>query len=128
MEIVQIVLMALIIAVILTLLSKEKKEIAIQVSILFGIVIFFMMLTKFTVVIQAMQEIALKANIDYTYVNIVLKIIAISYIASFGIEICKDIGQSSLASKIEFAGKILILVMAIPIIMAVMEMVLKLLP
>ncbi|MBZ4662412.1 MAG: spoIIIAD [Caloramator sp.] len=128
MEIVQIVLMALILAVILTLLSKEKKEIAIQVSILFGIVIFFMMLTKFTVVIQAMQEIALKANIDYTYVNIVLKIIAISYIASFGIEICKDIGQSSLASKIEFAGKVLILVMAIPIIMAVMEMVLKLLP
>ncbi|SHF01996.1 MULTISPECIES: stage III sporulation protein AD [Caloramator] len=128
MEIVQIVLMALILAVILTLLSKEKKEIAIQVSILFGIVIFFMMLTKFTVVIQAMQEIALKANIDYTYVNIVFKIIAISYIASFGIEICKDIGQSSLASKIEFAGKILILVMAIPIIMAVMEMVLKLLP
>ncbi|WP_337961188.1 stage III sporulation protein AD [Caloramator sp. mosi_1] len=89
---------------------------------------FFMMLTKFTVVIQAMQEIALKANIDYTYINIVLKIIAISYIASFGIEICKDIGQSSLASKIEFAGKVLILIMAIPIIMAVMEMVLKLLP
>ncbi|CDF58215.1 stage III sporulation protein AD [Thermobrachium celere] len=128
MEIAQIVLMALVVAIILTLLSQEKKEIAVQVSILFGIVIFFMMFTKFTAVIQAMQQLAIKANIDYTYINIVLKIIAISYIASFGIEICKDIGQSSLASKIEFAGKILILILAIPIIMAVMEMVLKLLP
>lgn len=128
MEITQIVLSAIVIAIIVTLLNNEKKEIAIQVSIVFGIFIFFMMISKFTVVIQAMQQIALKANIDFTYVNIVLKIIAISYIASFGIEICKDIGQSSLAAKIEFAGKIIILTLAIPIIMAVMDMVLKLMP
>ncbi|MCX7951168.1 MAG: stage III sporulation protein AD [Clostridiales bacterium] len=128
MQIAQIVLMALVVATIVTLLKKEKQEVAIQVSILFGIVIFFMMLSKFTVVIQAMQQIALKANIDFTYVNIVFKIIAISYIASFGIEICKDIGESSLAAKIEFAGKIIILILAIPIIMAVMDMVIKLIP
>lgn len=128
MQIAQIVLMALVVATIVTLLKKEKQEVAIQVSILFGIVIFFMMLSKFTVVIQAMQQIALRANIDFTYVNIVFKIIAISYIASFGIEICRDIGESSLAAKIEFAGKIIILILAIPIIMAVMDMVIKLIP
>lgn len=128
MQIAQVVLMAFVVATIVTLLRKEKQELAIQVSILFGIVIFFMMLSKFTVVIQAMQQIALRANIDFTYVNIVFKIIAISYIASFGIEICKDIGESSLAAKIEFAGKFLILILAIPIIMAVMDMVIKLIP
>lgn len=128
MEIVQVVIIGLIAAIILTLLKEEKPEIALQLSLAVGIVIFLFMMSKLTVVIEALQNIALKVKVDIVYINVVLKIIGISYLASFGMEICKDAGQSSIAGKIEFAGKILIIVLAIPILMAVMDMILKIMP
>ncbi|QCX32705.1 stage III sporulation protein AD [Caloramator sp. E03] len=128
MEIIQIVIIGIISTIIVVLLKDERPEIAMELSLIAGIIIFLMMISRITVVIQALQQIAAKVNIEFTYINIVLKIIAIAYIASFGIEICKDAGQTSIAGKIEMAGKILIIALAIPILMAVMDMVLKIMP
>ncbi len=125
MEIIKVLILGLLAALIVALLKQEKPEIALQVSLAAGIVIFLFMISKLTIVIGAMQEIASKINIDIVYLNTVLKIIGISYLASFGVELCKDSGQSSIAGKIEFAGKVLIITLAIPILMAVMDMVLK---
>lgn len=128
MDISKVLVIGLIAAMIVVLLKNEKPEIALQISLATGIVIFLLMLSKLTVVVEALQQIALKINIDVIYLNTVLKIIGIAYLASFGVEICKDSGQSSIASKIEFAGKILIITLAIPVLMAVMDMVLKIMP
>lgn len=125
MEIIKVLILGLLAALIVALLKQEKPEIALQVSLASGIVIFLFMISKLTIVIGAMQEIASRINIDIVYLNTVLKIIGISYLASFGVELCKDSGQSSIAGKIEFAGKVLIITLAIPILMAVMDMVLK---
>ena len=56
-----------------------------------------------------------------------MKILAIAYLASFASEICKDAGASTIGSKVEFAGKIMILSLAIPILMAVLDSILKIL-
>lgn len=128
MEIIKVLVIGLIAAMIVVLLKNERPEIAMQISLAAGVVIFLLMISKLTVVIQAMQEIAGKMNIDVLYLNTVLKIIGIAYLASFGIEICKDSGQSSIAGKIEFAGKIIIITLAIPILMAVMDMIIKIMP
>lgn len=127
-EIIQVLAIALISGVILTLMKKEKPEIAIQLSLAVGVVIFIFMLGKITLVIQAVQEIAIRVNISPTYLNIILKIIGITYLASLGIEMCRDAEQNAIAAKIEFAAKIIIIALAIPILMAVMDMILKLLP
>jgi stage III sporulation protein AD len=128
MEIIQVLVIGLIAAIIAVLLKDEKPEISLQISLAAGILIFLMMISKLTLVIQAMQQIALKVNIDIIYLSTVLKIIGIAYLASFGVELCRDAGQDSIAGKIEFAGKILIIVLAIPVLMAVMDMVLKIMP
>lgn len=128
MEIIQVVVIGLISTIIVVMLKDERPEIALELSLAAGIIIFLLMISRITIVIQALQQIASKVNIEFTYINIVLKIIAIAYLASFGIEICKDAGQSSIASKIELAGKILIIALAIPILMAVMDMVIKIMP
>lgn len=128
MEIVKIITIGLIAGLIVVLLKNEKPEIAMQVSLAAGIVIFLLMISKLTLVIQAMQEIANRININVVYLNTILKIVGIAYLASFGVEICKDSGQHSIAGKIEFAGKILIITLAIPILMAVMDMIIKIMP
>jgi stage III sporulation protein AD len=54
--------------------------------------------------------------------------ILLPYIAEFGAEICKDAGESAIASKIELAGKVIIVVMAVPIITSLLDLVLKVMP
>lgn len=75
-----------------------------------------------------LDKIAATANINTMYVETILKIIGISYIAEFGSQITKDAGQGAVAAKIEMAGKILILVMAIPILTVIIETVISLIP
>ena len=125
MEIVKVVAFAFIALFIVLLFKDKKSDIAMQVSIVAGIAIFLFMITKITAVLQFIQSLAVKANIDFIYLNTVLKILGIAYLASFCSEICRDAGENSLASKVEFSGKILILVMAIPILMAVLQSILK---
>lgn len=125
MEIVKIVSFAFIALIVVQIFRDKRSDIAIQISMVAGILIFLFMMTKITAVLQFLQQLSAKANIDFIYLNTVLKILGIAYLASFCSEICRDAGESSLAAKVEFSGKILILVLAIPILMAVLQSILK---
>ncbi len=93
-----------------------------------GSLIFLFLIDEIAAIIGLISELAENANIHMVYLQTILKIIGIAYIAEFGAQIAKDAGQGAIASKIELAGKIFILVLAIPIIKAVIEMILALLP
>ncbi|MCB2288464.1 stage III sporulation protein AD [Clostridium sp. CS001] len=125
MEIIKIVSFAFIALFIVLIFKGKRDDIAIQVSIAAGILIFLFMVNKLTIIMSFLQTLANKASIDVVYLNTVFKILGIAYLASFCSEICKDAGESGLAAKVEFSGKILILVLAIPILMAVMQSILK---
>jgi len=125
MEIIKIVAFAFIALFITLTVKRNREDIAILISVVAGIMIFIFMLSKLTIVINFLQSLSNKANIDVVYLDTVFKILGIAYLSSFTSEICKDAGESSIASKVEFAGKILILTLAIPILMAVMKTILK---
>ncbi|MDD3225458.1 MAG: stage III sporulation protein AD [Clostridium sp.] len=125
MEIIKIVAFAFISLFLILILKGRREEIAVEISMIVGVMIFLFMASKITAIIELMQKLALKANIDFVYLNTVLKILAIAYLASFCSEICKDAGENNIATKVEFAGKILILTLAIPILMGVLNSILK---
>lgn len=125
MEIIKVVAFAFISLFIVLILRNRREEIAVQVSMVVGIMIFMFTASKITAIIELLQELALKANIDFIYLTTVLKILGIAYLASFCSEICRDAGESNIASKVEFAGKILILVLAVPILMGVLNAILN---
>ena len=50
------------------------------------------------------------------------------YIVEFGAQISRDAGEDAIASKIELAGKVIIMVLAIPIMLALLELIIKLSP
>jgi stage III sporulation protein AD len=108
------------------ILREEKPEIALQVSIVTGLIIFVFVITKLSSVLNVLKYFASKTNIDLLYFTIILKVIAIAYITEFGAQVCKDAGEGSIASKIEFGGKVLIMIMAIPILAALMDVITKL--
>lgn len=93
-----------------------------------SIIIFLFLVDKIYEIIYMIERIAVSANVNMMYVETILKIIGIAYIAEFGSQITKDAGQGAIASKIEMAGKILILIMAIPILTVIIETVISLIP
>lgn len=93
-----------------------------------GIVIFLLLIGKISEVIQALNQLAAKSNVNMIFLKTILKIIGIAYIAEFGAQVVRDAGQETIAAKIELAGKVLIMVMAIPIITVIVETVMQLLP
>ncbi|MEG9462875.1 MAG: stage III sporulation protein AD, partial [Bacillus amyloliquefaciens] len=112
MEIVQIVGLGLI-ATFLSLIVKEQKPtFAFMIVVFSGCVIFLYLIDQIYDIIRMIEKIAVNANVNMVYVETILKIIGIAYIAEFGAQLTKDAGQGAIASKIELAGKILILVMA----------------
>ena len=121
-------ILAIIIALFLYIFVKEKKsDIAVLIILAASIIILLYMITQLGQIVSFINSIAAKANIDIVYIEIILKILAIAYLASFCSEICKDAGAGSLASKVEFSAKIMILVLAIPILMAVLDSILQIL-
>ncbi|MEC0553439.1 stage III sporulation protein AD [Bacillus haynesii] len=128
MEIVQIVGLGMI-ATFLSLIVKEQKPtFAFMIIVFAGCTIFLFLVDQVYEIIRMIEKIAANANINMMYVETILKIIGIAYIAEFGAQLTKDAGQGAIASKIELAGKILILVMAVPILTVIIETIIGLIP
>lgn len=128
MEIVQIVGLGLLAAVLALVIKEQKPIFAFLLTVFTGAVIFLFLIGKIATVIQVLEDLAIKANVNIVFLKTVLKIIGIAYIAEFGAQIVRDAGQEAIAAKIELSGKILIMVMAIPIIRVIVETIVKLMP
>lgn len=128
MEIAQIIGLALVTTVFLLILRQEKPVMAIQLSIVFSIVIFIAMIDKLATIIEIMKELTQKAGINNFFLGTILKIMGVAYLGEFAAVICQDAGEQAVAKKVEFAAKIIIAVMAMPILVAILESLLELMP
>ncbi|WP_024615032.1 stage III sporulation protein AD [Clostridium sp. Ade.TY] len=125
MVILKVVSFALVALFIILLFKNSRSDIAVLISIAAGAIMLIFILGELQQIIAFLRDISYKAGIDTVYIGIIMKILAIAYIASFAAEVCKDAGASTIGSKVEFAGKIMILTLAIPILMAVLDSILK---
>ena len=128
MDIVKIIGVGFIAVIIIVILKQYRPEFAIYVSIIAGVVILLMCVDTISGIINLLQDIASKTNINGEFLKILIKITGIAMLTEFAVSICKDSGESSVASKIDIGGKIIIISMSIPIIRALLETVLKILP
>jgi stage III sporulation protein AD len=128
MEMIQIVGLGFVVTLLTLIIKRERPELAVQLSLTLVIMVFLMVLGKISVILDLFRDLAEKANISQMYLNTILKIIGIAYITEFGAQVCRDAGEGAIAGKIEFAGKVFVMIMAIPIIALVLDTIIKLIP
>ena len=104
-------------------LKGVKGEYGIYLAAAAGLVIFYYGISKLETIIQAVEQVQAYLKINHVYINTLMKMIGITYIAEFSSGICKDAGYGSLGNQIEIFGKLSILAVSMPILMALMEMV-----
>lgn len=128
MDIIQIVVLGIVASILYIILKDVNASFAFILIVITGIVIFLAVIKQIGAIFQLIETLGEKANIDGMYMETILKIIGIAYIAELGASLTKDAGLGSVATKIELAGKIFILLLAIPIITTVIEAILSFLP
>ncbi|GAB6931900.1 stage III sporulation protein AD [Calditerricola satsumensis] len=128
MDIIQVVGIGLVATVLILILKEHKPLFAFSLTVFTGVIIFFLLVKQIAAVIRVIERLAVQAEVNLIYLETILKIIGVAYIAEFGAQITRDAGQGAIAAKIELAGKVLILIMAIPIVTVIIETVVKLLP
>lgn len=128
MDILQIVILGIIASILYIILKQINASFAFFLILITGIIIFMSIINQIGVIFQLIQTLGQKANVQGLYLDTILKIIGIAYIAELGASLTKEAGLGAVAKNIELAGKIFILLLAVPIITAVIEAILSFLP
>lgn len=128
MDIIKIIGIGLISLIIIVILKQYKSEFAIYVSLSAGILIFALIVSKISGIIDVLKSIANKASINNEFLVLLIKITGIAILTEFAVSLCKDSGESAIASKVDLGGKVIIMSMSIPIMSSLLQIIIKILP
>lgn len=128
MDIVKIIGIGLIALIIIVIIKQYKPEFAIYVSLGAGILIFALITAKMSGIIDILKSLANKTSINNDFLVLLIKITGIAILTEFAVSVCKDSGESAIASKIDLGGKVIIMSMSIPIMSSLLETIIEILP
>ena len=104
-----------------------RPEIAVVIAMISSILLAMYGLKQMEEILTVFEMIRSYSKIPQSYFQILLKLIGISFICEFASNICKDAGQASIAKQIEFAGKLAILIVGLPVFESLLGTIQKLL-
>lgn len=126
--VVKIAFAAIITCFLAVLLKQYKSEYAMAVTICGGVIIFIAVAPNLAQFIAGVRQFADKTGIGRDMLSPAVKTIGIAYITGYAAEMCRDAGEGALAAKLEMAGKILMLAIALPVAMAMFDAIERILP
>ncbi len=128
MDIIKIIGIGLVAVIIIVILKQYRPEFAMYVSIGAGILIFALIATKLSGIIEVLKSIANKSSINNKFLVLLIKITGIAILTEFTVSLCKDSGESAIANKVDLGGKVIIMSMSIPIMSSLLETIINILP
>ena len=102
-------------------LKDTKPQFAVFVSMATCILIFFYVVEKLLYLSGTLKTIQSYINLKSAYFDTLMKIVGITYVADFSACLCKDAGYGAIAGQIEFFGKISVLALGTPVLLALFE-------
>ena len=124
----KIVAIGLITCVATMIVKPIRADFSIFIAIAGGLIIIFMIVEYLADVFSTFKGIVNFTGLNSNLYVLLLKIIGIGYLIEFTASICSDTGNGSLGDKVLLGGKIVILVMALPIITNILDIIMELLP
>ena len=124
MDLIRIIGVALLTTFAVMLLKNTRPEMAAIVGLGGGLVIILMFAQGLSTIFDNVLQITTRTGISNDVFVALLRIVGIGYLTEFAAGICNDAGNNSMAQKVTLAGKITILILAIPIINSLIEVVL----
>lgn len=108
-------------------LEQYRSGFGIFVVTAFGILVTIQLAGQLQNVIQTFLQISVQAGVNTAYFTTMIKMIGIAWLTEFLCQTCRDAGSSALAVKLEFAAKIAILLLIVPVLTELLHTVIALL-
>jgi len=118
----KIVALALLFSLVIVYLKNINAELAMIATVCAGLIIVTYSFGYLEQIISFINSIIDLSGINVGYFAIVFKITAIAFIVEFGVGTISDFGLKSLADKLQFVGKIVILFISMPIFYSVFNL------
>ena len=128
MGIFQIVATGVLCAVLAITIKKQSPDIALIITIASSVLIFLMILPLLTETITALTRVGALLDGGMQYVALALRVIGVAYMAELGASVCADAGESAIAAKIDLGGRVIIMVLAMPVVLEILAVVTGLMP
>ena len=98
-----------------------KPEYSSYISLAACIIIFGYSLSKLSTIVDGIHQMTSYISIKSSYVTTLIKIVGVTYIAQFTSDLCKDAGYSAISNQIQIFGKLAVLAISMPILLALLE-------
>ncbi|WP_313345526.1 SpoIIIAC/SpoIIIAD family protein [Sedimentibacter sp.] len=122
----KIIFIAVITVILGITISNFNKEFKVYITVIFGILVMFMLFGELKAYIEEFTNIFIRYNIRIEYFTTILKIVGIAYLCDFISLLCKDLNYESVGKKVEIAGKLIILIYSIDVIKIFLDQILML--
>lgn len=121
MNIAGICVMAVAGAILAVTLKQTTPNFSAMLALITGVVILIAVCTSLPTITSKIENLMNSTGVNTEYTTVLLKSVGICFICQFSSDICKDAGQNALSSKVELAGKVLILISALPLMEEVLN-------
>ena len=105
------------------LVKAYRPDIYVPYAVAAGTVILLVTLGQFKPIAEQMSEFASRYDVSNAYVTAAFKVTGIACLTQFGSNLCKDMGESAIAGKAEFAGRVMILCVAVPVVLNIFSVI-----
>ncbi len=128
MALMRVVGLGLMATVLLMVIREERRDLGVILRLGIAAVMLVLIVPDVARVVSALVHLSELAHIPAQYLALLLKVVGISYLTVFVAQLAQDSGEAGTGMRVELAGKIAILALAIPLIASITETVLKLIP
>lgn len=116
-------------AVIVVLIAIKIKDMdsgyGVILSIAGCVMVMYFVVLRFRQIADYIDRITAYISVNITYIDVILKMIGLAYVCQFSSDICRDAGYNAIASQVEMAGKISLILLSMPVLMSVIDLVVK---
>lgn len=107
------------------MLKKDRPEFSLIIAMTAGVIIVFLILPAAQNAASLIMTISEIAGIGGEYITVIIKSCAVAMITGVCASTCRDAGNSSLAMKLEIAGRVAIIILAMPVINTLFNVILS---
>lgn len=121
MDMVKIGLMGIVGVLFAVSVKSYKAEYGIYIAVAVCLIILEYIMRYFMNILTGMEQIRGYLNENYQFLTLLLKAVGATYACEFCAGICKDAGYGGVAGQVEMLGKLYILSVGMPVLLALME-------
>lgn len=122
----RIVAFATVSALLCVVVRQTRPDMALALTLFSGAALLLSYAAGLWEAVDAMSKLSGRAGLSAGLVGTLSKVLGVALLGEFGAQVCRDAGQGTLAHKVELGARLILTLMALPMISSILDSALEL--